>query len=241
MLEISLYSNDSLFLEDFSRELSARLGGYAGESCRFKKLSLTQLSLYENLDAPPDLCVVDLREDPRQGLDFVRRLRRGAGTEVMVVAPGPDWAMEAYDADVLSYFLDPPDLERAARLILRRFAQRLPVQEAHFSFRTPSGAQVLAAERIVYVEYSEHRLLIHTDLGQRITTTTMRSSFGDSAAQLLADRRFIRTHASFLVNIMHIAQFGRYVLTMDSGTTVPVSHARWPEVKRHFNSFFKQP
>lgn len=240
MLEIRLYSNDSLFLDELSRELSARLGGYAKESCRFQKLPLFQVSLYESLEAPPDLCVVDLREDPRQGLEFVRRLRRGAGTEVIVVAPGPEWAMEAYDADVMSYLLDPPDLERAAKLILRRFTQRLPVQEAHFSFRTASGSQILAAERIVYVEYSDHRLLIHTDLDQQIATTTMRSSFGDSAAQLLADRRFVRTHASFLVNIMHISQFGRYVLTMDTGVTVPVSHARQSEVRRHFNSFFNQ-
>lgn len=236
MLEISLYSGDSFFLEELSRGLSA----YMGESCRFRKLSLFQISLYESLDAPPDLCVVDLREDPRQGMEFVRRLRRNAGTEVIVVAPGPEWAMEAYDADVMSYLLDPPDLERAAKLILRRFSQRFPPQEAHFSFRTASGSQILAAERIVYVEYSDHRLLIHTDLGREIATTTMRSSFGDSAAQLLADRRFVRTHASFLVNIMHISQFGRYVLTMDTGASVPVSHARWPEVRRHFNSFFNR-
>ncbi len=237
MLEIDLYSSDSLFLADFSRELLARLGGYARNACRIRRQALFQTSLYENLEIPPDLCVADIRDDPERGLEFVRNLRKHAGTEVMVVAPGPDWAMQAYDADVMSYFLAPPDMDRAAKLILRRFSQRFQPQEVQFSFRTSSGTQLLPAEHIVYVEYSDHRMLIHTSLGKRITTTTMRASFGEAAAQMLRDPRFVRTHASFLVNIMHVIQFGQYALTMDSGVSVPVSHAKRPEVKRHFSQF----
>lgn len=235
MLDIAIYSSDSLFLVEFSRELFARLGK---DSFRLHKLPLFQISLYDELDAPPDLCVVDIRNDPERDLAFVRRLRKNAGTEVMVVAPGPDWAMQAYDTDVMSYLLSPPDMDRAAEIILRRFAQRLHSQTAQFVFRTASGLQTLSAERIVYVEYSDHRLLIHKDLGKPLFTNTIRESFGDAAAQLLADPRFVRTHASFLVNITHVSQFGQYVLTMDNGAAVPVSHAKKAEVKRQFNRFF---
>ncbi len=238
MLEIALYSSDSLFLAEISRGLSSRLDSYAGETCRFRKFSLFQTSLYDELGAPPDLCIVDLRGDPQNGMDFVTQLRKGAGTEVIVVAPGPDWAMAAYDADVMAYLLAPPDLDRAAKIILRRFAQKFQAQDLQFSFRTSSGTQMLSAAHIVFVEYSDHRLLIHTDLGKPIATTTMRASFGQAAAQLLQDPRFVRTHASFLVNIMHVARFEQYVLTMDTGAAVPVSHAKRPEVKQHFSRFF---
>lgn len=238
MLDIALYSNDSLFLEDVFRELSSRLRGYAREACRFRRFSLAQTSLYEGLEAPADLCIVDIREDPERDLEFAQRLPKSAGTEVMVVAPGPEWAMKAYDADVMSYLTDPPDMDRAAGIILRRFAQRFQPQRLQFSFRTPTGTQVLAADRIVYVEYSDHRLLIYIDLGKCVATTTMRSSFGEAAAQLLADSRFVRTHASFLVNIMHVSRFQQYSLIMDTGASVPVSHAKRPEVKKQFNAFF---
>lgn len=240
MLRVAFYSNNSQFLSEFPKELGAYLGEFAGDSCRFSSYPLFQISLFEPRESPPDLYVVDIRDDPDRDLAFVSQLRRSAGTEVMAVAPGPQWAMAAYDADVTSYLLDPPDAARAGEIILRRFAQRLRPQEAQFSFRTAEGVKVLSAERIVYVEYSNHRLLIHTDLGSQISTTTMRQSFGDATAQLLRDPRFVRTHASFLVNIMHIAQFGQYVLTMDTGATVPVSHARHGEVKRHFTEFFSR-
>ncbi len=234
MLEISLYSNDSLFLEGFP----SRLNRYTHEACRFHRLSLLQTSLFDSTDAPPDLYIVDIRYDPEQDLQLVRQLPKSAGTEVMVVASSPDWAMQAYDADVMSYLLDPPDMDRAVEIVLRRFAQRFQPQNALFSFRTSSGIQMLAAERIVFVEYSDHRMLIHTDFGKQLATSTMRSSFGKAAAQLLEDPRFVRTHASFLVNIMHVAQFEQYALIMDTGASVPISHAKKPEVKRQFSVFF---
>lgn len=240
MPDIVIYSNDSFFLADFSRALTGQLGIFAEGICRLRKSGIFQTSLFDDFGPPPDLCVVDIRDDPERDLEFARRLRKNAGTELMLVANTPKYAMAAYDMDAISYMLDPPDMARTARIIMRRFSHWFQPQEAQFSFRTPGGMQLLAAERIVYVEYSDHRMLIHTDMGRRIDTTTMRSSFGDAAAQLLADPRFVRTHASFLVNIMHVAQFGKYVLTMDSGVTVPISHGRQPDVKRHFTEFFSK-
>lgn len=238
MVTIALYSNNSRFFTDFSKKLENRLRDYAPDLFRFWTMPLSQTSLFSNMDTPPDLCIVDLRDDPSRGMQFAASLRRSSAAEVMVVSSSPDYAMDAYNADILSFMLDPPDPARTAALILRRFTHKLPAQQAQFSFRTSSGAQVLAAERIVYVEYSNHRMLVYTDSGKKLVTNTMRLSFADAAAQLLEDRRFVRTHASFIVNITHIAEFGLAVLQMDTGVTVPVSHAKRKEVKEHFNSFF---
>lgn len=238
MLNIAIYSNDSLFLEYFSKELAGQLRNAVKESFRVHKFSLLQTSLYDEYKGIFHLCVVDIRDDPEQAFLWIRDLRRNAGSEVMVIADSPSYAMRAYDNDVMAYLLAPPNISRAANIILRRFSQRLEPKETQFSFKTPSGMRVLSAERIVYVEYSDHRLIVYTDLGKKLVTTTMRLSFGDAARQLLEDGRFVRTHASFIVNIMHISEFGQSVLQMDTGVTVPVSHAKRREVKQQFNRFF---
>lgn len=234
MVEISLYSNDSRFLTDTARELGARLG----EAFHITRHSLIQTSLFDETDTVADLYLVDLRDDPEGNLAFIARLRQNQAMEIMVVAAGPEWAMEAYDLDVLSYFPEPFNVARAAQLILRRFATRVPPPETQFPFRTGSGTILLAADRIAFVEYSDHRLILHTDTEKRITTSTMRSSFGQAAAALLADPRFVRTHASFLVNITHVTRFEGFTLQLDTGASVPVSHARKQEVKRQFNDYF---
>lgn len=249
MFDIVVCSNDSRFLGRFSKELTAKLAQYAPRAVRVRGISPIQTSLYD-VQTPPGLYIVELGDEPDRSMEFIERLRLSAKTEVMVIAPGPDWAMRAYNAEVLFYLLSPPDLDRVAELILRRLALRGEAKGAKaaentaaptnlFAFRTSSGTQVVSIDHIVYVEYSDHRLLIYLDSGKRLATTTMRLSFGDAAAQLLRDPRFVRTHASFLVNITHVSQFGHYALTMDTGATVPVSHAKKAEVKRQFTEFFQ--
>lgn len=240
MLNIALYGSDPLFLSEFSREIASQLGGGSKEACRFRQFSPFQTTLYREDQPPFDLCVVDIRNDPQRELAFAIELNQTASAEVMVVAPSAEWAMSAYDGDIMSYLLYPPDPQRAARLILRRFFRKLEAEESQFSFKTPSGVRVLGAQRIVYIEYSDHRMLVHTDFGGRLVTNSMRVSFGKAAGRILEDPRFVRTHASFIVNILHISEFGQEVLQMDTGVSVPISHAKRKEVKQQFNRFFSQ-
>lgn len=238
MLNIALYGNDAYSLEELESGLLAQLRGASAEFCRTEKLPLSQTRLYE---PPFDLCILDISDNEARGIEFARRLRGKIQTELIFLASGPGFAMEAFNLDALSYLLKPVDIPRLTRIILRRLSPRGPVYESpQFSFKTQDGVRVLSAERIVYVEYSDHKLNIYTDLGQIITTTSMRASFAAAAARLLEDGRFVRTHASFIVNIMHISEFGQSVLTMDNGAAVPVSHAKRREVREQFTSFFQK-
>lgn len=238
MITIAVYSNDSRFFGGFAKKLAGEIRAAVPSFCRFRSFPLSQTSLFTDMDKPPALCIVDLRDDPERSLEFAASLRRETSAEVMAVAASPAYAMAAYNADILSYLLDPPDASRAAKLILRRFFQGFQAKGTQFSFRTASGVQVLSSERIVYVEYSNHRLIIHTDMGESLMTNTMRQSFSQAAAQLLETGRFVRTHASFIVNAQHVSEFGRSALLTDIGVAVPISHARRNEVKEHFNRLF---
>lgn len=238
-MTIALYSNDSLFLEGFTQKLGKELRGRARAFFQIRAFSLSQTSLFTDMDHSPDLCVVDIRDDQERWIQFAADLRRTSAAEVMVVASSPSCAMTAYNADILSYLLDPPDPGRAAEIILRRFMRNLPAEESQFAFKTSSGVQLLPVQRIIYVEYSDHRMIVYTDCGKPLVTNTMRLSFADAAAQLLKDGRFVRTHASFIVNILHISQFGQASLQMDTGVSVPISHAKRRDVKEHFQRFFQ--
>lgn len=246
MFEIIAYSNDSAFLESFPQQLAAKFAEYAPRLVRVRGRSPAQLSLFAEEDIVPDLYFVHLGDDPDSIMGWLEERQLPHLAPVMILAPGADWAMRAYDAEVQFYQRTPPDMNRIAELILRRFSLRrqeeqppLPTNATEqFAVRTAAGTQVVPFSQIVHVEYSGHRLLLHLTGGKRLATTTMRLSFGDAAAPLLRDARFVRTHASFLVNISHVVQFGAYALTMDSGVTVPVSHAKKAEVKRKFSTYY---
>lgn len=241
MLSIALYSNDSAFLSDFYRGLTAALEAAAGASCRVRRVPIQQTTLFDGGEEPDDLCIVDICDDPERGLEFAKTLGPGSRCEVMLVAPGPELAMAAYDADILAYFTAPADPARAARIVLRRFAQRLHPPGGQVSFPTDGGIQVLPVQRIVFLEYDDHRLILHDDRGRRQITRTMRASFGQIAAQLQADSRFVRTHAAFIVNIQHVERVERQRMVMDTGDRVPIAHGRRRAVRERFSAFFWQP
>lgn len=239
MLHIALYSNDSQFLNQVPRQISTHLRGFGQDICRYRKYPLFQTSLYEGGDAPRDLCIVDIRDDPERDMAFVRDLTRDASQQVMVLASGPEYAMAAYDADVMAYLLEPFDGARAASLLLRHFSREFHPQENQFSFKTPGGVQALPGKSILYVEYRNHRMLVHTDQGKTLVTSTTRVPFGETAAQLLQDRRFVRTHSGYLVNLLHVTQVRRSSLLLDTGISIPVSRGRSREVKARFRGLFQ--
>lgn len=248
MFDMIAYSNDSAFLESFPQQLGAKFAEYAPRLVRVRGISPAQLSLFEEDETPPDLYMVHLGDDPEEMMEWLEHKRLTARGVVMLLAPGPEWAMRAYENEVQYYQVCPPNLSRIAEMILRRFALRteklakqLP-QAADaagaFPVRTAEGTQVLLPEQILYVEYSDHRLRVYLANGTCQVTTTMRQSFTTATEPLLKEPRFVRTHASFVVNIAHVVQFGNYALTLDNGFNVPISHAKKPEVKRKFHQFF---
>ena len=194
MLRIALYSNDSQFLAQVPRKISAHLRGFAREVCRYREFPLFQTTLFPGGEAPFDLRIVDIRDDPQRDMEFVRELTQESSRPVMVFAPGPEYAMAAYDADVTAYLVEPFDGARAAALLLRHFSREFLPQESQFSFKTPTGARVLPGEGILYVEYRNHRMLVHTVQGQtRHHLGEPAPPLGSPPSQLLEDRRFVRT------------------------------------------------
>lgn len=236
MPNVLIVSRDQGFFRPFAEVLS-RVLSQRGEGSRFKVSFTTPDDRKNFADPSARIYVLDIRPNPEKGLNVAENLIHAHGIEVMLVAGGPQYAMEAWDRDILGYSLFPPDPKKIAGQILRRFPPRT-LEAAQFSFRTPSGIRVFSVGQLAYVEYSDHRMLLHTELGETVPTTTIRLSFADAAGKLLEDPRFVRTHASFIVNIMHISRFGQSVLQMDTGDNVPVSHGKRKEVKEHFLRLF---
>lgn len=237
MISVSFCSDDSAYFQSFSQEMALHVKAFSQEELQPAFFPLDPACAADAAAFGP-FCMVDLRQNPEKGLELAKSLALYRDCLVMVVAEDERLAMKAYNADVSSYFLDPPDPERAARHLLRGLVWSPSAEPRAFSFKTSSGVRVFSAEQIVYLEYYNHRLVIHTNLGETVTTTTTRLSFGQAAAGLLADERFVRTHASFIVNLLHISEFGLSVLLMDTGASVPLSHSKRKEVKERLEALF---
>ena len=82
---------------------------------------------------------------------------------------------------------------------------------------------------ILYIEVQMHISLVHT-LG-----SVFRTNRGlDSLEQEIADRRFLRCHRSYLVNLEHVRSLDDRDFLMDNGDRVPVSRQNLPRIRNEY-------
>jgi DNA-binding LytR/AlgR family response regulator len=132
-------------------------------------------------------------------------------------------AYRAYRVDAMQYLMCPAREDEIFALLERavqpEYGPALPVP-------TAEGLRVLPYARIEYVECTHHIVHFHLTDGQEVQSLSQRVPFTQLAAPLLADRRFVRTHRSYLVNLAEVQLFAPGEFQMRSGTRIPVPRER---------------
>lgn len=242
MINIALYGSNDKLLDDISQKLSANLHFTGHDYFRIHRVTYFQTTLFEDMY---DLFIIDITEKVERGLTFAQDLKKDPKIEIIFVASRPSFAMDAYDLDALAYFLVPIDFHRLNNAIFKRFSPSFENDDKNgkgtFPIKTVEGLSLIPAARITYLEYADHRIRAVLDTGDTVVSSTMRVSFMECAKEILADPRFVRTHASFIVNIEHIRELGKRNIILDTKASIPISHAKHSEVKKQILQFFKPP
>ena len=92
------------------------------------------------------------------------------------------------------------------------------------------GMVLLDHSKIIMIVSFKHNCMIHLE------NETYHNYDGiGSLEERLKSYGFVRIHRSYLVNIRHIRKISNYVITLDTGTKLPVSRARYRAVKAAFS------
>ena len=86
---------------------------------------------------------------------------------------------------------------------------------------TPGGQQRVLLERILYVE-RVGRSMRYVCVDHTVDSQSIRVSFREMVAPLLADSRFWLCGASFVFNLEHVAGVNGQNALLDNGVTVPL-------------------
>lgn len=171
---------------------------------------------YENGTAF-DMVFLDVLMQRLDGIATAQQIRRfDAKVPIVFLTVSPDYALESYDVFASGYLLKPVDMTRFSALLNRIvFAD----EGSSRSLPVKRGAQVVRIpyEGIVYIESHANKLLLHDRRGDELE---MYGKLDDIERQL-DDRRFLRCHQSYLVNMNHIAVADED-FTLTNGERVPI-------------------
>lgn len=192
---------------------------------------LKQFDAQEN---PFDLLLLDIQMDGMNGIELAKELRRkGDSTRLLFITGVPDYALEGYEVHPVHYLLKPVKPAELEKILVRDW------EENHLSrtalFHTGSKTVALPVEEILYLEYINRALIVHTV--QEDYTFSMTMAEGE---QEVSGKGFARCHKSFSVNIRMVKEVGRFSLSLRNGLQLPIGRKYYQSFQTEFVRFLNR-
>jgi two-component system LytT family response regulator len=187
----------------------------------------------------PDLVFLDINMPKESGMNIYKYFPNPKFNIIFVTAYS-QYAIEALKKSALDYLLKPVDyleLDDALKKLLKKLKEEQNLLQLddylkqlnapnipgkNIVINTEHGFFVENSKNIEYCKADQSYSMIYTNNGKEVTISKPLKYLED----LLPTNQFIRTHKSFLVNILYIRQYVRadenYII-LKSGKRIPVS------------------
>ena len=178
-----------------------------------------------------DLLFLDIFMCGVNGMETARELRAmGVKTPLVFLSSSRDFALESYDVEAAGYLLKPPDAEKLGRLLDKLLS---PPERPRLAVKCAGRRQYCEYDALLYLESSNNVTILHLLDGQLLRCG---ERLGALEAEL-GDKRFLRCHQSFLVNMDHIKGVDDS-FTMRDGSRVPIRVRSRRELTDAYYNYF---
>src|SRR6187200_2549301 len=168
-----------------------------------------------------DLLFLDIRMPQLNGTDFLKTIK--APPKVIFTTAYADYAMEGYELDVVDYLLKPIHFNRFIKAVSKTFqlAQLQPadsvpmieepeIAEPFVYFRADRKMIKVMLRDILYIESMKDYVKIVTATGTIISKQSI-----SSVEDMLPEKKFIRTHRSFIISLEKVRSFTNEIIEID--------------------------
>lgn len=210
-------------LDDYKRERKASL------SYRTFQSATELLSVVKSGDY--NLYLLDVLMPAVSGMEAAKEIRGfDQDAEIVFLTSSPEFAVESYRYRAQNYLLKPAAKEQLFPVLDTLLAKEEQRQEC-LCVKIKTGMARILFQRLAYVEVLGRRVSFHMADGSVREVSATLSEFEDA---LLSRPEFVRTHRSYLVNLMQAAALTETELTTLSGDKVPVSRQNCARVREAF-------
>ncbi|MEM6395107.1 MAG: response regulator transcription factor [Bacteroidota bacterium] len=183
----------------------------------------------------PDILLLDIQMPGLSGLNLLHALGRPPIT--IFTTAYPDYAVNAFELDVVDYLLKPFSYERFLRAIgkarekLGSGMAALTTETSFITVKVDGKLVRVKLKDIIYVEGMREYVAIHTTTGRLVTFERMHQ-----LEETLPSQQFMRIHKSNLIATSQVRALEGNQLDV-AGILLPVSRSRKEDViRRIFNS-----
>lgn len=183
-------------------------------------------------DTPPDILLLDLNLNGRDGMRLLDAPLAGA-FHTIIVSANTDYALAAFERGVIDFVAKPFTAERLGEA-LRRVTDpsgRSPHAAKYLAVRKNGRIDIVRVDDVLYIRGAD-------DFSELVLLDGRRELHDKSLERLqsLLPEDFERIHKSFLVRMsavkaIHLREGSRHELELRTGETLPVGRTRYRAVR----------
>ena len=178
-----------------------------------------------------DLLFLDIYMGGCSGMETARELRAmGAKIPIVFLTTSPDFALESYDVEAAGYLLKPAKPEKLVRLLEKLLT---PPEQPRLAVKCAGRQQYCAYDELLYLESSNNITLLHLLDGQILRCCERLNTLEKE----LSDKRFLRCHQSYLVNMDFICCVDESFV-LSSGEQIPIRVRNHRELSDAYYNYF---
>ena len=157
---------------------------------------------------------------------------------IIYTTSAPDFALDAFSVRAFGYLLKPFKQETLDQTLEDAIARIQFEQHRFLPVKTKSGLTTVSFHAILYIEYTNHRIYVHTLDRKVLVSTWSKLPFDQLAQPVSSDPCFIKPHISFLINMRHITALRQdHTFKMRDGVIVPIAKSVYKDVKNKYLQF----
>ncbi len=240
MIRVAICEDDHVMLENMTRMVRefSIANPHLGITIHPFASTFDLLDSREKQSAPYHIYLLDVLMPVMSGIELGRYIRKDDDHAVIIyMTSSTEYALESFKASPLQYLVKPIQTG-VLHQVLEKACQKLKqYQDQQVLIRVKGGIALVRYNQIAYIEYMNHTMTYHLITGKTLTSMVLRESFTDCTEKYLQDPRFIKPHASFVLNMDYVQVLSSKEFQMQNGETVPISKRSYIMVRRQFMDY----
>lgn len=194
----------------------------------------TLLNYYAHKKAAFDIIFLDIFMNGMNGIKCAEQIRGyDSDCKIIFATSSTEHSLESFKVFPFNYLVKPitkavfnPVIKKAVNDISREKQKSLSVKNG-------SNIQIVFYKDMLFIESSAKTLNIHTINDSIIS---YRSKLDEIQVQI-DDKRFLRCHKSFLVNMDYISSVENYSFKLSNGKLIPITQRNFANIKKVFYDY----